>query len=74
LPVGSYEDVIRDPQMFFDEQVFPFLQLDSVRVHTPLRKQNRRSGIDSIQNHESVLPLLQTGCAQLDIDWNLGER
>ena len=55
----SYEDLTRDPQVFFDEKVFPFLKLPCRRIHTNLVKQNLKAPSEMICNYDEVREMIE---------------
>jgi len=55
----SYEDLVKDPQAFFDEKVFPFLKLLRHRIHTNLVKQNLKSPSEVICNYDEVREMIE---------------
>ena len=54
----SYEELANDPAAVFDSKICPFLDIEPVVLTTSLRKQNRKSLRELVENFEELEPYL----------------
>ena len=65
--VLEYQQLARDPQQRFDEEIWESLGLPPAPVGTVLRRQSRGRWQAGVVNHESLRPLIESSEAELEL-------
>ena len=62
--VVAYEALSHGPQMLFDNEIFPFLQIDAAEVSTKFIKMNPYKISEMIENYLEVKDLIENASSR----------